>query len=199
MPEPVAAAPVDAEAQEFARAALVEVADAWSVGPFVRVVDEADGVASYLFECHLPGYPGWKWTVTVARVDGAEPTVVESQLMPGDGSLLAPDWLPWSERLEEWRAAQEAEGAGDGADDDDESDDDESDDDDGSDDDESDDDDGSDEDDPDDDGSDDDDPDAEDGVDEDDIGGSSDDAYDGIDLDALADDDSDDEGIRSTT
>jgi len=190
MPESVAAAPVDAEAQEFARAALVEVADAWSVGPFVRVVDEADGVASYLFECHLPGYPGWKWTVTIARVDGSEPTVVESQLMPGDGSLLAPDWLPWSERLEEWRAAQEAEGAGD------ESDDDESDDDDGSDED--------DDDDEDDDGSDGDDPDAEDGVDEDDIGGSSDDAYDGIDLDALSDDDDeddpdDDEGIRSTT
>jgi hypothetical protein len=30
--------------------------------------------------------------------------------MPGEGALLAPDWVPWSERLEEYRAAQAAAG-----------------------------------------------------------------------------------------
>jgi hypothetical protein len=36
--------------------------------------------------------------------------VLETELMPGEGALLAPDWVPWSERLEEYRAAQAAAG-----------------------------------------------------------------------------------------
>ena len=26
--------------------------------------------------------------------------MLETELMPGDGALLAPDWVPWSERLD---------------------------------------------------------------------------------------------------
>jgi hypothetical protein len=47
---------------------------------------------------------------------------MEAELMPGEGALLAPDWVPWAERLEDYRAAQAliaAEGGVDDLDDDD--------------------------------------------------------------------------------
>ena len=54
----------------------------------------------------MAGYPGWHWTVSVAELPDAAPTVLEAELLPGDGSLLAPDWIPWSERLDDYRAAR---------------------------------------------------------------------------------------------
>jgi hypothetical protein len=61
--------------------------------------------------------------VSVADLPGEAPSVLEVELMPGDGALLAPDWVPWSERLEEYRAAQAA-AAAESAEADDETDDD---------------------------------------------------------------------------
>ncbi|WP_416264210.1 DUF3027 domain-containing protein [Curtobacterium flaccumfaciens pv. flaccumfaciens] len=180
---------------DLAREALLEVTPESTVGAPVGTVDEGDGVVSVLFANRLPGYPGWRWTVSVAKVGDDEPTVLEVELMPGDGSLVAPEWVPWSERLAEYRAAQEHEGedASD-EDSDDEDYDDESDEDDDEDDDESDDDEDSDEDDDyddsdddeDDDESDDDDDDEFD-ADEDDLDESDDDDIEGVDVDALAD------------
>ena len=96
-------------AHELARVALLEITPESTVGPVAGHVVEGDHVLSLLFECTLPGYPGWHWTVTVARVDGgAEPVVLEAELLPGEKALLAPDWVPWSERLAEYQAAQEA-------------------------------------------------------------------------------------------
>jgi hypothetical protein len=110
----------------LARQALLEITPESTVGAFLDTVDEGDGVVSVRFANTMPGYPGWRWTVSVAHVEGDAPTVLEVELMPGDGSLVAPEWVPWSERLADWRAAQ-----GDDHDEhDDESDDDESDDDD---------------------------------------------------------------------
>jgi hypothetical protein len=102
--------------EELARGALLEVTDARSVGPLVSETDEGDGVVSLRFESNLPGYLGWKWTVSVAKVGDAEPTVLESELMPGDGALLAPEWVPWSDRLDEYNAGR---AAAEGADEDD--------------------------------------------------------------------------------
>ncbi|MCS6580608.1 DUF3027 domain-containing protein [Curtobacterium citreum] len=176
---------------DLAREALLEVTPESTVGAPVGTVDEADGVVSVLFANRLPGYPGWRWTVSVAKVGDDEPTVLEVELMPGDGSLVAPEWVPWSERLAEYRAAQEHEGEdasdedSDDEDSDDEDYDDESDEDDDEDDDESDDDEDSDEDD-DYDESDDDDDDEFD-ADEDDLDESDDDDIEGVDVDALAD------------
>ena len=93
--------------EELARGALLEITPASAIGPFFGVSDEGDGAISVLFESAQPGYPGWKWTVSIAHVPGEEPTVLEAELMPGDGSLLAPDWVPWSDRLAEYKAAQE--------------------------------------------------------------------------------------------
>jgi hypothetical protein len=151
---------------ELARGALLEITPEATVGAAVGTVDEGDGVVSVLFANRMPGYPGWRWTVSIAQVEGDEPTVLEVELMPGDGSLLAPEWVPWSERLAEYRAAQDGEDDEDDDDPDDEDDDfdDESDDDDDDDDESDDDDEDESDDDADDEGDDEDDEDDEDDV-----------------------------------
>jgi len=67
-------------------------------------------VVTLSFVSTLSGYPGWHWSVSAAQVPGDEPTVLEAELMPGEGALLSPDWVPWVDRLEEYRAAQAAAG-----------------------------------------------------------------------------------------
>ncbi|WIE71723.1 DUF3027 domain-containing protein [Curtobacterium sp. MCJR17_020] len=177
------AVPVDYT--DLARTALLEVTPESSIGAPVGTVDEGDGVVSVLFANRMPGYPGWRWTVSVAKVGDEDPTVLEVELMPGDGSLVAPEWVPWSERLAEYRAAQDHE-SDEESDDEDDDFDDESDDD--SDDDEDADYDDSDDDEADDESEDDeDDEDAEFEADEDDLDEPDDDDIDGVDVDALAD------------
>jgi hypothetical protein len=95
---------------EVAYAALLEVTPVETIGDPAGEVAESDGVVSVLFECALPGYPGWKWTVSVATVEGEQPTALEAELMPSEGALLSPDWVPWSDRLADYKAAQLAAG-----------------------------------------------------------------------------------------
>jgi len=116
--------------EELARGALAEITPEGTIGNYAGRVDEGDGATSVLFDTTMPGYPGWKWTVTVAQVEREEPTVLEVELMPADGALLAPDWVPWSDRLAEYKAAQEAGGEAAASEDEDESDDDDDEDDD---------------------------------------------------------------------
>ncbi|ANP73717.1 hypothetical protein PA27867_2778 [Cryobacterium arcticum] len=160
-------------ATDQARAALELITPADTIGEPIGYIVEGEHVLSLLFDCLMTGYPGWRWTVSLSRVDGeSEPQVLETELMPGDDALLAPEWVPWSDRLADSKLAEELAAA---ALTDDDSDDDDSDDD--SDDDDSDDDD--------DDDSDDDDDDSDDG-DEADLH-ADDIADDGIDVDeALA-------------
>jgi hypothetical protein len=131
------------DAQKFALTALLEVQPASTVGAFVSETDEGNYVTSYRFATTLPGYPGWNWTIAVASLPDEHPTIVESELLPAEGALLAPDWIPWSERMDEYRAAQLALGEAaaelEGLDDDDDELDDELDDDDSDDDDDDDD------------------------------------------------------------
>lgn len=96
------------DARELALAALAEITPESTVGDAAGYRAEGDGVVSLRFDNRLAGYPGWFWTVTIARVEDAEPTVLEVELLPGDGALLAPEWVPWAERLAEYQAAQEA-------------------------------------------------------------------------------------------
>lgn len=93
-------------AHDVAIAALHEITPASTVGPPAGYLLEDDGSVSLRFENRLPGYPGWYWTVTVARVEDSEPTVLEVELLPNEGALLAPEWVPWVERLAEYRAHQ---------------------------------------------------------------------------------------------
>ncbi|MFD7229707.1 DUF3027 domain-containing protein [Streptomyces sp. NPDC059881] len=89
-----------AEAVALARAAAEEAAAPGVVGEHVSLVSEGDRVVTHFFECQEPGYRGWRWAVTVARASRAKViTVDETVLLPGPDALLAPEWVPWSERL----------------------------------------------------------------------------------------------------
>lgn len=96
------------EAHDLALAALHEITPASTVGAPAGYTLEDDGAVSLRFANTMPGYPNWFWTVSVAAVEGAEPTVLEAELLPGEGALLAPEWVPWAERLAEYQAAQAA-------------------------------------------------------------------------------------------
>jgi hypothetical protein len=94
------------EQKDFAREALIAATSKSKVGNFIEVIEEGDGLASYLFENNQKGYVGWRWSVTIFQGDSSEPTVSEIVLMPGPDSLVAPDWVPWSERLADYKALQ---------------------------------------------------------------------------------------------
>ena len=93
---------------DLARAAVADITPAGTIGDLLSETREEDGTVTVRFASVLPGYPGWVWTASLATVEGEEPSVLETELMPGEGALLAPDWVPWSERLAEYKAAQAA-------------------------------------------------------------------------------------------
>ncbi len=123
-------APDRAVLEPLAREALGEITNPKHVGA-LREVTVADDVATVRFSTTQGGYPGWAWTVSIAVNPGMEPAILETELMPGDGALVAPDWVPWADRLEDYLAQQAEAGSAEDAeaDEDDESDDDEHDDD----------------------------------------------------------------------
>ncbi|MBE1500588.1 hypothetical protein H4696_007688 [Amycolatopsis lexingtonensis] len=89
-----------ADAVEFARAAVLEEAPAEQLGTHVGVTREDAVTASHLFEAQVPGYGGWRWSVTVALAGDEEPvTVSEVVLVPGPDALIAPPWVPWERRV----------------------------------------------------------------------------------------------------
>jgi hypothetical protein len=90
---------VCAAAVEVARAAAVETGGE-GVGAHLEAIADGERLVTHLFEAAEPGYAGWCWSVTVARAPRSKHvTVCEVALLPGSGALLAPEWLPWSERL----------------------------------------------------------------------------------------------------
>jgi hypothetical protein len=88
-------------------AAAVDVAEAAAraeghdqVGEHLGSRAEGERVLTHFFAATLPGYSGWRWAVTLARASRSRTvTVAEVVLLPGDDALLAPEWVPWSERL----------------------------------------------------------------------------------------------------
>jgi len=91
---------------DLARSALFEITEAETVGAVAGLVDDADGVIEVLFVSTMSGYPGWRWNVSLSTLDGDAPSVLETDLVPGEGALLAPDWVPWADRMADYRAAQ---------------------------------------------------------------------------------------------
>ena len=91
---------VCAAAVDLARAAAEEVAESGQVGEALGVMAEGERVVTHRFTSLAPGYRGWHWAVTVARASRSRVvTVDETVLLPGAEALLAPEWVPWSERL----------------------------------------------------------------------------------------------------
>jgi hypothetical protein len=89
-------------ALERARAAAIEDArDSKFVGELVSIEHEDERIATYLFESSVAGYVGWRWAVTIIKVDEeAEATIADVVLLPGLDSLLAPEWVPYKDRIE---------------------------------------------------------------------------------------------------
>ena len=95
-PDAVAVAAVDA-----ARDALLEDVGAADVGEHLGSVAEGERVVSHQFACTRKGYVGWHWSVTVARASRQRHvTVDEIVLVPGDAAIVAPEWVPYRERLQ---------------------------------------------------------------------------------------------------
>ena len=92
----------------IARKAAVEVHGESAVGDLLGTLqEEHDGVLTFLFASKLKGYPDWSVNVTMF-IDGADATVSEVVLAPSETSLVAPKWVPWSERLADYKALQAA-------------------------------------------------------------------------------------------
>lgn len=104
---PSEADPVLLAAREMARAALAENTPAESIGADAGHEVHDSHVLTLFFECRLPGYPGWRWAATLARIDeNAQVNLLETELLPGAEAVIAPDWVPWSERLAQYRETQ---------------------------------------------------------------------------------------------
>jgi hypothetical protein len=88
-----------AAAVDVARAAAVDVGGD-TVGDYVAVRADGERVATHTFASTSPAYRGWYWAVTLARAPrGRTMTVDEVVLLPGEGAMLAPEWVPWEERV----------------------------------------------------------------------------------------------------
>ena len=95
-----------AAAVDLAREAAIEAARAdgasgpAAVGDHLGARADGDRVVTHRFACTDPGYRGWVWSVVVARAPRSKVvTVSEAVLLPDADAVLAPAWLPWSERL----------------------------------------------------------------------------------------------------
>ncbi|WP_442943754.1 DUF3027 domain-containing protein [Nocardia sp. NBC_00508] len=91
--------PILADAVDLARRALLEL-EPVAVGAYLGVIAEDESSATHRFEATLPGYRGWQWAVVVAAPPEADyATVSESALLPGPDALVAPDFVPWEQRI----------------------------------------------------------------------------------------------------
>ena len=95
-PDAVVASAVDA-----ARVALLQTVPATDVGEHLGVMIEGERVATHLFACTSRGYGGWRWSVTMARASRQKHvTVDEVALIPGEDAIVAPEWVPYRERIQ---------------------------------------------------------------------------------------------------
>ncbi|MCX6485986.1 MAG: DUF3027 domain-containing protein [Rhodoluna sp.] len=91
---------------EFAQEAARLTGGRRAVGDYIRTDEEEPGLRSYIFHSTLRGYVGWFWSVTIYQPLGEEPTISEVVMMPSEEALIAPKWIPWSERLADYKALQ---------------------------------------------------------------------------------------------
>ncbi len=92
---------VGVRAVDAAREALVDLVDPADVGEHSGHTAEDERVVTHYFECRRAGYRGWRWAVTVARAPRMKTvTVDEVVLLPSEGAILAPEWLPYRDRIQ---------------------------------------------------------------------------------------------------
>ena len=95
----------ESQLRDRARLAAVEAAPKNGVGDFLTQIEEDENVYTFLFAAKMKGYVGWTWSVSLFAND-EDTSVSEVNLMPGEDSLIAPNWVPWSERLADYKALQ---------------------------------------------------------------------------------------------
>ena len=89
-----------AAAKDVALRGVQEIAPAHAIGLVHHVRAEEERLSTHLFECTLPGYRGWFWFATLSRAPRSRvATICEVGLLPGDDALIAPDWVPWADRV----------------------------------------------------------------------------------------------------
>jgi hypothetical protein len=90
---------VGVEALDLAREAA-EADAPGLVGEHLGVEADEPRVVTHYFATLDPAYVGWRWAVTVARATRSKAATVDDVvLLPGPEAVLAPAWVPWSERL----------------------------------------------------------------------------------------------------
>ena len=87
---------------DLARNAVAEghaSSESAGLGQHLATQEDTSGLTVVEFESTLPAYPGWRWTVVLAHGAAGGPTVCDVVLLPGDGALVAPRWVPWRDRV----------------------------------------------------------------------------------------------------
>ncbi len=105
-----------AAAKDVALQGVQEIAPAHAIYLVHHVRAEEERLSTHLFECTLPGYRGWFWFATLSRAPRSRVATICEVVLPGDDALIAPDWVPWADRvrpedLEENAAQENAESA----------------------------------------------------------------------------------------
>ena len=101
-----------AAAKDVALQGVREIAPAHAIGLVHHVRAEEERLSTHLFECTLPGYRGWFWFATLSRAPRSRvATICEVGLLPGDDALIAPDWVPWADRVRPEDLQENAESA----------------------------------------------------------------------------------------
>lgn len=92
---------VAANAVDLAREAAVEEGGPDAVGEHLGVVaEQGERIVTHSFASEVPGYSDWRWAVTLVRASRAKAaTVNEVVMLPLEGALLAPAWVPWEDRV----------------------------------------------------------------------------------------------------
>ncbi len=92
---------VGVRAVDAARTALLDLVAEADVGGHLGWTAEDDRLVTHYFECLRRGYRGWRWAVTVARAPRLKyVTVDEVVLLPGDDAVIAPEWVPYRDRIQ---------------------------------------------------------------------------------------------------
>lgn len=96
---------------ELALQVLRETTELELIGDFVSEAEIEKNVVEVRFACMLKQYQHWHWVVTLTQADKRSPlTVSEINLLASEDAQLAPQWVPWAERLAEFRRQLRAEG-----------------------------------------------------------------------------------------
>ena len=82
------------------RDALAQMTPASTIGDLLSS-EQTDNIATLRFSARMTGYVGWVWVVSLA-VDGDNTTILETELVAGEEAVIAPDWVPWADRLREY-------------------------------------------------------------------------------------------------